>query len=363
MAADVVPYFRPQFLDANGKPLDGGKVYTYKAGTTTPIVTYADAAFTQNTNPIILDSSGAADIFIGIQSVKFVIYDKNDVLIKTVDRVTGANGSAVGIQTVVPITTNGVQTTFALGVEPEIVQNCTVVLKPTVGDRFTYLTSEYTLDGQNLTFNTAPPAGIGEVRVGHTRAIAGAGLSDGVVTTGKIQDLAVTNAKLADGSVGTGKIQNDAITKSKFNGGEIPKTWMVSLGQQVSASSGPFTTSSTSYVNVTNLSVTITTTGRPVWVGLMNDGTQGSVSIDHNADGIAPTLSLRKLRDATTISEQTLYLGSTNTLARRYDLPASSFWHVDTPSAGTYVYKIQVKTDSAAHTAGVSHAKLIAFEL
>lgn len=216
MAADVVPYFRPQFLDLNGRPLDGGKVYTYKAGTTTPLVTYRDAAFTQNTNPIILDSSGCADIFIGIQPVKFVIHDKNDVLIKTVDTVTGASGASVGIQTVVPITTDGVETTFALGVEPEVPQNCTVVVQPTSGDRIVYMTSEFSVDGQDLIFDIAPPAGTGEIRIGHTRAIGSSGLSDGIVSTSKLQDNAVTNSKIADDAISTSKIQNESVTEPKL---------------------------------------------------------------------------------------------------------------------------------------------------
>ena len=59
------PNPKQQFFDANGQPLVGGKVYTYAAGTTTPIVTYVDAAgITTNTNPIILDSRGMANIWL-----------------------------------------------------------------------------------------------------------------------------------------------------------------------------------------------------------------------------------------------------------------------------------------------------------
>lgn len=51
------PIFR--FFDASGNPLAGGKLYTYEAGTTTPLATYTDAgAGTPNANPIILDANG-----------------------------------------------------------------------------------------------------------------------------------------------------------------------------------------------------------------------------------------------------------------------------------------------------------------
>jgi hypothetical protein len=39
-----VPFL--QFVDANGAPLAGGKLYTYVAGTTTPLATYTTYAGT-----------------------------------------------------------------------------------------------------------------------------------------------------------------------------------------------------------------------------------------------------------------------------------------------------------------------------
>ena len=42
-----------QFFDANGDPLVGGLLYTYEAGTTTPLVTHTDSTgVSANTNPI-----------------------------------------------------------------------------------------------------------------------------------------------------------------------------------------------------------------------------------------------------------------------------------------------------------------------
>jgi hypothetical protein len=39
-----------QFFDANGNPLVGGKLFTYAAGTTTPLATYTDSTgLTPNT--------------------------------------------------------------------------------------------------------------------------------------------------------------------------------------------------------------------------------------------------------------------------------------------------------------------------
>ena len=83
------PNPKQQFFDANGQPLVGGKVYTYAAGTTTPVVTYVDAAgVSTNTNPIILDSRGMANIWLlTTVNYKYAVFDADDVPIFTTDNI------------------------------------------------------------------------------------------------------------------------------------------------------------------------------------------------------------------------------------------------------------------------------------
>jgi len=83
------PIPKQQFFDANGQPLVGGKIYTYAAGTTTPITTYVDSAgVTTNTNPIILDSRGMANIWLLSTAVyKYAVFDALDVPIFTTDNI------------------------------------------------------------------------------------------------------------------------------------------------------------------------------------------------------------------------------------------------------------------------------------
>jgi hypothetical protein len=79
-----------QFLDANGAPLVGGKLYTYAAGTTTPQVTYTDyGGGTANANPVILDSRGEASVWLNTPLYKMALYSATDVLIWTVDNIGG----------------------------------------------------------------------------------------------------------------------------------------------------------------------------------------------------------------------------------------------------------------------------------
>ena len=80
-----------QFFDNNGVPLNGGLIYTYGAGTTTPVSTYTDSsASTNNTNPIVLDSAGRTPAQIWLTagaSYKFVLQTSTGVLIKTDDNI------------------------------------------------------------------------------------------------------------------------------------------------------------------------------------------------------------------------------------------------------------------------------------
>lgn len=56
---------RPQFLDNDGRPLAGGRVYFYLSGTNIARDTYSDSALENaNANPVELDASGRASIFL-----------------------------------------------------------------------------------------------------------------------------------------------------------------------------------------------------------------------------------------------------------------------------------------------------------
>lgn len=92
-----------QFFDANGEPLVGGKLYSYAAGTTTPLVTYTDyGGGTANANPVVLDSRGEASVWLGSARYKLKLTTATDVDIWTVDDVGGADAA-----TLVELATSG----------------------------------------------------------------------------------------------------------------------------------------------------------------------------------------------------------------------------------------------------------------
>jgi hypothetical protein len=80
-----------QFFDDNGVPLAGGLIYTYQAGSSTPLVTYTTNGGTiANANPIVLDAAGRVPQEIWLltgYSYKFVLQTANAVLIQTLDNI------------------------------------------------------------------------------------------------------------------------------------------------------------------------------------------------------------------------------------------------------------------------------------
>ncbi len=77
----VMPVPRIQFLDADGDPLSGGKLYTYAAGTTNNLATYttSDLSGSANANPVVLDAGGRATVFLQNKAYKFKLDNSSDV--------------------------------------------------------------------------------------------------------------------------------------------------------------------------------------------------------------------------------------------------------------------------------------------
>jgi len=77
--------------DANGRPLVGGRLFTYQNRTTTPAATYLDAAgTTPNTNPVILNARGEATVYLLANQVyRFVLQDRFGAAIWSQDGITG----------------------------------------------------------------------------------------------------------------------------------------------------------------------------------------------------------------------------------------------------------------------------------
>lgn len=86
------------FDDINGRPLAGGKLYTYAANSSTPATTYRDKEGTlANENPVPLNERGECEVWlVEGRNYKFVLKDRNEVTIWEKDDVSVDSGEGGG---------------------------------------------------------------------------------------------------------------------------------------------------------------------------------------------------------------------------------------------------------------------------
>jgi hypothetical protein len=154
MVASISPDPRLQFFASDGLFLVGGKLYTYAAGTTTPLATYTSSSGgTANTNPVILNSRGEASVWLGSSQYKFVLKDANDVEIWTQDNLqTGANADGSNATGTWPISITGNAATAT-----------TATYATTAGSVTPGVAVDKIIAGTNITIS--PGSGLGTVTI------------------------------------------------------------------------------------------------------------------------------------------------------------------------------------------------------
>jgi hypothetical protein len=136
-----------QFFTNTGAVLTGGKLFTYAAGTTTPLTSYTTSSGDiLRTNPIVMDAAGrvpdGGEVWITSAPYKFVLKDSTDVLIATYDNISGIGALAVQNYT-------GSGSTTGYAVSGNVVS---VYINGVYQNRNTY-----TAVNNTLTFSEAPP--------------------------------------------------------------------------------------------------------------------------------------------------------------------------------------------------------------
>lgn len=143
-----------QFFDNSGVPLSGGLLYSYQAGTTTPLTTYTSSVGNvAHTNPIVLDAAGrvpGGEIWLDYSyKYKFVVKTSTGTLIATYDNIGGSFNAS-------PLLANfagtGSQTVFNLASAPASEDTTSVYVSGVYQQKNTYSVSTNV-----LTFSEAPP--------------------------------------------------------------------------------------------------------------------------------------------------------------------------------------------------------------
>lgn len=96
MTVQLAPLPVQRFYDNSGAIAAGGKLYTYAAGTSTPVATYTDSTGgTPNTNPVILNSRGECALWLTTgQAYKFILQDSLGNLLWTADNLVNQDSAS-----------------------------------------------------------------------------------------------------------------------------------------------------------------------------------------------------------------------------------------------------------------------------
>lgn len=194
--------------------------------------------------------------------------------------------------------------------------------------------------------------------------------TDASISTDKIAASNITGAKVASGTLTTVKIQDAAITTAKITDANVTVGKLASANVQVSSTStGVFTTTSTSFTDVTNCSVSITTTGGPIFVGIIPDGDSSNAAcVGHTPSGSSEDtgaefqLDLDSATQLKRFPSQLRLIGATSvSLLSPPGIIRGIFTGV---AAGSHTIKLRcAAVSSAPSTVTVKYCKIVAWEM
>jgi hypothetical protein len=233
------------------------------------------------------------------------------------------------------------------------------------GTRFVTMTSAGVLAASiGFDISTVSVDGSGNLYV-PTSGITATQLAADAVTTAKIAAGAVTAAKIGTGEVGATQLASSAVTTAKIAANAVTRAKLDSVGQQVSSSSGSFIINdgSTTFHNITNLAVTLTTTGRPVMLMFVPDGSASVSQVRAQSTANTPAADFQIVVSGSASANIGLSALATDNNDTGTAVPPGALNTFYAPAAGTYTFTAQAKALNADTIVNVSNVKLVAWEL
>lgn len=228
------------------------------------------------------------------------------------------------------------------------------------------MSSDITVDDSTIAISSSQ-------LVVKTGGITATQIANGTITTTQISATAgivgtqlanttITSTQLASNAVTTAKITDQNVTQAKiaFRGASAT-AGVGDVG--ISATLSSFTTSSTSFVDVTNLTLDLTTLGNPIYMQLVSQGGANDTFIKGTRSATTGTISvyLQFLADGVAIGRFLFQQPNSTTSDALFITPTLSAMYVSA-SATTYTIKLQAAVDSGS-TVQLDKLQLIAYEI
>ena len=169
-------------------------------------------------------------------------------------------------------------------------------------------------------------------------------LGDGAVTEAKLGSGAVTEAKLGNGAVATAKIADSAVTLAKLG---LPSNFPIQVVQAVKTDIQIIDTDTTSWVDISDLSLTLTRA-----IASASGKVRIQANVSASSDAVAHGVALRIVRDSTAIDAATgdadgsrLRATSNGGYNGQYSNESIVVDYIDSSpgSSATVTYKIQAR--------------------
>lgn len=156
------------------------------------------------------------------------------------------------------------------------------------------------------------------------------------------------------------------LPNSFANSRQRPTGTTVGIGGIAISNPIAFVTTSNSYVDVTNATVTITTAGKPVFVGLVGNPavvTNSGLGMSMVTGDVGPSVNYKILRGSTTVAVyQMSFTGNGSSTSWGMQVPSGALSGLDNVAAGTYTYKVQMLCGTNSRGA-IAESLLMAYEL
>ena len=169
------------------------------------------------------------------------------------------------------------------------------------------------------------------------------------ITAGSGTTMSLSGGVLSVGTIQTANIAAGAVTNAK----------LAALNYEISTAGG--STTSLTFANITNLTTTLTTSGRPVMLFLQpTSSTSLSGQVVVTWASTSSSVNVKLLRGATTVAYWNFQQNPT-TITKQ--LIGTDFVIMDTPTAGTYTYQVQAVVGTSGDEIFFNNVQLVAYEI